>query len=122
MLACCISGCVSVNRFGFAIEGARCALDRFYYDSLNGQLKPKPRWEGFQNATNLLDNINTFLGKLPSVTLPTDCTNFVTQVFYYRYEKIYTTLNSLKTTLDTPNSATSATSVSIKVAVKCAKK
>ena len=56
MLACCISGCVSVNRFGFAIEGARCALDRIYYDSINGQLKEKPKWEGFDNILFAFSN------------------------------------------------------------------
>ena len=62
MLACCISGCVSVNRFGFAIEGARCALDRLYYDSINGQLKTnEPKWKGFQNAYDLLNNFNSFI-------------------------------------------------------------
>ena len=48
ILACCISAFVSVNRFGFALEGAWCAVDRIYYDSLYGQLKTsEPKWEGF---------------------------------------------------------------------------
>ena len=64
MLACCISGCVSVNRFGFAIEGARCALDRIYYDSLNGQLKNEPKWEGFKNAYDLLENFTKFITEI----------------------------------------------------------
>ena len=38
MLACCISACVTVNRFGFALDGALCSLDRIYYDFKNGQL------------------------------------------------------------------------------------
>ena len=38
ILACCISAFVSVNRFGFAIEGTWCALDRIYYDIIYGQL------------------------------------------------------------------------------------
>lgn len=42
MLACCISGCVSVNRFGFALEGAWCAVDRIYYDTINGELVGEP--------------------------------------------------------------------------------
>ena len=62
MLACCISGCVSVNRFGFAIEGARCALDRLYYDSINGQLKTnEPKWNGFKNSYDLLNNFYSFI-------------------------------------------------------------
>ena len=64
MLACCISGCVSVNRFGFAIEGTRCALDRLYYDSLHGQLKTnEPKWKGFTNAEALLKNFESFIKK-----------------------------------------------------------
>ena len=49
VLACCISGFVTVNRFGFALEGSRCAFDRNYYDALYGQLKnSEPRWEGIK--------------------------------------------------------------------------
>ena len=45
ILACCISAFVSVNRFGFAIEGTWCALDRIYYDIINGQLtENQPKW------------------------------------------------------------------------------
>ena len=55
ILACCISGCVSVNRFGFALEGARCAVDRIYYDSLYGQLKEdEPKWKGLNNINDLV--------------------------------------------------------------------
>ena len=58
ILACCIAGCVSVNRFGFALEGARCALDRIYYDSVNGQLnqidEDEPKWKGFTNLILIL--------------------------------------------------------------------
>ena len=58
ILACCIAGCVSVNRFGFALEGARCALDRIYYDSVNGQLNQidgvEPKWKGFTNLIQIL--------------------------------------------------------------------
>ena len=42
ILACCISGCVSVNRFGFALDGAWCAFDRIYYDTINGEIKGPP--------------------------------------------------------------------------------
>ena len=42
ILACCISGCVSVNRFGFALEGAWCAIDRIYYDTTKGELVGDP--------------------------------------------------------------------------------
>ncbi len=65
MLACCISGFVTTNRFGFALEGSWCAFDRFYYDSLNGQLKNiYPKWEGFDTINENLTNIEYFLTKI----------------------------------------------------------
>ena len=55
MLACCISAFVTVNRFGFALEGSWCAIDRIYFDITKGQLKvTQPRWEGFKNNTDIL--------------------------------------------------------------------
>ena len=75
ILACCISGCVSVVRFGWAIEGAWCGLDRLYYDSLNGQLKDTdPKWKGFQNAYEVLDNLTNFIIDIRGKTInyPTD--------------------------------------------------
>ena len=55
LLACCISGFVTTNRFGFALEGSYCSFERFYYDSIYGQLKETyPRWEGFNNISKLL--------------------------------------------------------------------
>ena len=61
ILACCISAFVTVNRFGFALEGSWCAVDRIYYDSRYGQLKDSsPRWEGFNQTKNILDDINEF--------------------------------------------------------------
>ena len=70
MLACCISGCVSVNRFGFAIEGAWCALDRLYYDSLHGQLKTtEPKWKGFENAETLLTNFDSFVKNVNKINI-----------------------------------------------------
>ena len=65
ILACCISGFVTTNRFGFALEGSWCSFDRFYYDSLYGQLKEtSPKWEGFEKTKENLDNIKTFLDKI----------------------------------------------------------
>ena len=61
ILACCISAFVSVNRFGFALEGAWCAVDRIYYDSIYGQLKTSdPKWEGFSHINTTSKNINSF--------------------------------------------------------------
>ena len=65
IFACCISAFYTVNRFGFALEGAWCAIDRIYYDSLYGQLKDtEDRWDGIQNTKNILDNIYSFCKKL----------------------------------------------------------
>jgi hypothetical protein len=59
VLACCISGFVTVNRFGFALEGSRCAFDRIYYDALYGQLKNSiPRWEGLYQIYKFIENEN----------------------------------------------------------------
>ena len=61
MTACCISAFTTVNRFGFALEGTRCAVDRIYYDTIDGQLKnTKPLWEGFNNNKNLIENLEAF--------------------------------------------------------------
>ena len=60
LLACCISGFVTTNRFGFALEGSYCSFERFYYDSIYGQLKETyPRWEGFDNINKFLDDLNS---------------------------------------------------------------
>ena len=61
VLACCISAFVTVNRFGFALQGTWCGISRMYYDSKFGQLKLNtPRWEGFTNLTNILNQLNKF--------------------------------------------------------------
>ena len=68
VLACCISAFVSVNRFGFTLEGAWCAFDRIYYDSLYGQLKNKgERWEGLDKTKITLSEISNFCGSLYKV-------------------------------------------------------
>jgi len=65
VLACCISAFVSVNRFGFALDGARCAFDRIYFDSLYGQLRKNgEKWEGFTNTTTTLNYISNFCLKV----------------------------------------------------------
>jgi hypothetical protein len=61
ILACCVSAFVSANRFGFALEGAWCAVDRIYYDSLYGQLKTsEPKWEGMENVTTISNSLAEF--------------------------------------------------------------
>ena len=61
MLACCISACVTINRFGFALDGAFCSFERIYYDFKNGELKnTNPRWAGFKK----LKKISEYLSKI----------------------------------------------------------
>ena len=68
ILACCISAFVTVNRFGFALEGAWCAFDRIYYDALYGQLiENGERWEGLKNTKTILTNIASFTSSIPSI-------------------------------------------------------
>jgi len=62
VIACCVSAFVTVNRFGFALEGSRCAVDRIYYDSKYGQLKmSQPRWEGFEDIYKILNYFDIFI-------------------------------------------------------------
>lgn len=68
VLACCISAIYTVNRFGFALQGTWCGISRMYYDSLYGQLKlSTPRWEGFNNLTNILNQLNKFCESIYSL-------------------------------------------------------
>ena len=61
ILACCVSAFVSANRFGFALEGAWCAVDRVYYDSLYGQLKiSEPKWLGMKNLSDFSGYLSNF--------------------------------------------------------------
>ena len=65
ILACCVSAFVSANRFGFALEGAWCAVDRVYYDSLYGQLKiSEPKWLGMKNLSDFSGYLSNFYGKI----------------------------------------------------------
>ena len=67
LLACCISGFVTTNRFGFALQGSYCSFERFYYDSIYGQLKETyPKWEGFDKLRNELNNLITLYNDLPN--------------------------------------------------------
>ena len=58
LLACCIAGFVTANRYGFALYGVQCAYERIYYDSLYGQLKQtNPRFVGLKNITDMIDSL-----------------------------------------------------------------
>ena len=62
VIACCISGFVVINRFGFALKGTQCSYERVYYDSEFGQIKDSfPRWEGLKNNTIKLNQSKDFI-------------------------------------------------------------
>ena len=94
VLASCISGFVTVNRFGFALEGARCAFDRIYYDSLNGQLKTfQPRWEGFNTTRITLTNIQYFCGNFTNIKI--DINTFAESIISEEVQKTKKFKNSI---------------------------
>ena len=65
LLACCISGFVTTNRFGFALQGSYCSFERFYYDSIYGQLKETyPKWEGFDSLKENLEDLDSIFNHL----------------------------------------------------------
>ena len=99
ILACCISAFVTVNRFGFALEGSWCAVDRIYYDSINGQLKQtEPRWEGVDNITNILKNFKDFSTTVKDdIKIDLDNLPITSDNEDYRKKKIKNALIQLKT-------------------------
>ena len=71
ILACCISGFVTANRFGFAIDGSYCSFERFYYDSKFGQLKDTyPKWEGFTKMKENLKSLEDFVKAFDTSSSP----------------------------------------------------
>ena len=99
MLACCISACVSINRFGFALDGALCSLDRIYYDFLNEVLKEeKPKWTGFTDLKTLSGNLSVVETKISGLTID-NC--YGTNPDYCNGNEIYTKLyKKLSVSLD----------------------
>jgi hypothetical protein len=73
MLGCCIAGFITTRRFGFALLGSWCSFDRFYYDSLNGQIKQTkhsyPKWEGFYKLSDLLTEFRGFINDIQGFNL-----------------------------------------------------
>ena len=56
VLACCISGIVTANRFGFSLYGAQCGYERIYYDIVYGQQKKSyPKWPGIYTLNSHID-------------------------------------------------------------------
>lgn len=97
MLACCISACVSINRFGFALDGALCSLDRIYYDFLNGVLKEEsPKWTGFTDVKTLSENLKEVETKINSLEIKNWDTTDTSPDDYSKdvkfYDNIYTKL------------------------------
>ena len=90
ILACCISAFVSANRFGFAIEGSWCALDRIYYDIVYGQLSEKnSKWNGKKMLSD--DEIILTQGENKKISIE-DFENYRTFI----EDKIHGKLQSLK--------------------------
>ena len=71
VLACCISGFFTANRYGFSLYAFQCAYERIYYDSMYGQLKNTfPKWEGFNEINNVYKNLNnTYNSIISNITL-----------------------------------------------------
>ena len=111
MLSFCICAFVSVNRFGFALEGAWCSLDRIYYDFKNGQLKASPpRWIGLQELKKALVSFKTFETSINPQNAHTklDLTE-VDPYYASRYNKIYQSYEDLREIKqENPNSLTDA--------------
>ena len=65
VIACCIAGFVTANRYGFCTYAVQCAYERIYYDAKNGQIKNTlPKWGGIndtQAKLSELNNINNVL-------------------------------------------------------------
>ena len=62
VLACCIAGFVTANRFGFSLYGIQCAYERVYYDTIYGQQKKDyPKWDGKDDIINTTLYINKTL-------------------------------------------------------------
>lgn len=80
ILACCIAGFVTANRYGFALYGVQCAYERIYYDSIYGQQKQTlPKFEG-------LEYINDKIDSLISIT---NFTLISMNLFYNDFQELY---------------------------------
>lgn len=78
LLACCIAGIVTANRFGFSLNGIQCAYERIYYDIIYGQIKQSyPKWEGREKIGEQIINLNNIKEKLENNSWPSNIS------FYY---------------------------------------
>lgn len=84
VLACCIVGFVTANRFGFSLYGTQCAYERIYYDIIFGQKKDfYPKWEG---KKVVLDKCEQFIKiKEMFVDCKNNCFNLtnLSDIFYF---------------------------------------
>ena len=61
ILACCISGIVTANRFGYSLYGAQCGYERIYYDIVYGQQKKSyPKWLEINTMRSLITILKNF--------------------------------------------------------------
>ena len=98
MLACCISAFVSLNRFGFALDGALCSFDRIYYDFKNGQLESKyPKWTGFIKIQEILTNLEK-IEKYENTELDDEYLD-ESKIYYNKYKKLFYSFSNLKKSL-----------------------
>ena len=98
MLACCISAFVSLNRFGFALDGALCSFDRIYYDFKNGQLESKyPKWTGFIKIQEILTNLE----KIENYEKTELDKKYLdeSKIYYNKYKKLFYSFSNLKKSL-----------------------
>ena len=96
ILACCISSFVSVNRLGYALNGALCAIDRIYYDIMNGEIQlqlnnfdseeyENIRWKGIleeKKEGNYKNDIDQIIGAMNEIQV-----NFTTKINYKYKDK-----------------------------------
>ena len=76
ILACCIAGFVTANRYGFALYGVQCAYERIYYDSIYGQQKQtNPKFEGLENFNDTIDSLIN-IAKLNPISMNLFYNNF----------------------------------------------
>ena len=79
VLACCIAGFVTANRFGFSLYGAQCAYERIYDDIMYGQLKTTyPKWEGRKIIEEKYEKLEIINGKINKSSFPELSSNFIT--------------------------------------------
>ena len=85
ILACCISGFFTANRYGFSLYAIQCAYERIYYDSMYGQLKNTfPKWEGFNEINTVYEKLNNVYNYIKSKGISKDIMelyNSATDVF-----------------------------------------